>query len=214
MRHRLFALSALLLLASGCTTIYYAAMERLGWAKRDILMERVQSARDSQERARNEFRDALQEFRAVVQVDGGDLEEKYETVRDAYTDAAERAEDVRARVDAVENVGAALFREWSGEIAEMKDARLRTRSQQLYDDSRERFDRLLAAMRRAEASMTPVLETLRDQMLFLKHNLNAQAVSAMRGTLSGIETDVARLLRDLDQSIGLAEQFIRELDRE
>src|SRR5690606_22896646 len=113
---------------------------------------------------------------------------------------------------AVESVGDALFHEWKGEIAEIKDPRLRARSQRLYDDSRERYARMLAAMQRAEASMAPVLETLHDQVLFLKHNLNARAVAEMRGTVAGIDTDVNRLLRDLEQSIALADQFIRELD--
>ncbi len=213
MRRWIIALSALTLFA-GCSRAYYAAMEQLGWAKRDLLIDRVERARDSQDAARTEFRDALQEFRAVVGGDGGDLQEKYDTVQAAYDDAHARAEDVRERIDAVESVGDALFHEWKGEIAEIRDARLRARSQRLYDDSRQRYARMLAAMQRAEASMAPVLETLHDQVLFLKHNLNARAVAAMRGTVVEIDADVNRLLRDLEQSIALADQFIRELDRE
>ena len=39
-------------LLAGCETAYYSAMEKVGFAKRDILVSRVESARDSQQEAR------------------------------------------------------------------------------------------------------------------------------------------------------------------
>lgn len=210
---RLVAALLLVLAAAGCSTAYYAAMEQLGWAKRDILVGRVQEARDSQSEAKTQFTDALQQFRSVVQVDGGDLETKYAALSAAYDDSAARADDVRERIAAVRSVGSALFKEWQGEIGEMKDARLRARSQELFRDSQQRYDRMLAAMQRAEASMTPVLDAMKDQVLFLKHNLNAKAVSAMQGTLREIESDVGTLVTELERSIAEANQFITQLEQ-
>lgn len=119
---------------------------------------------------------------------------------------------MRKRVDAVESVGDALLAEWEREIDEVKDAKLRARSRELRKESLARYDRMLAAMRRAEASMTPVLDTMRDQVTFLKHNLNARAVRAMRGTLTEIEGDVARLMKEMERSIAEADAFIGEIE--
>ena len=201
----------MLVLTAGCSSAYYATMEKLGWEKRDLLVSRVEAARDSQDRAKTEFKDALEQFRSVVKVDGGELEKRYDELRSAYEDADARATDVRKRVAAVEDVGAALFREWSQEIEGMKDADLRGRSQRLRKDSLGRYDRMLAAMKKAETSMTPVLDTMRDQVTFLKHNLNAKAVNAMRGNLTDIEGDVSRLVRDMERSIAEADAFISDL---
>jgi hypothetical protein len=210
---RLAALALVLAGAAGCSTAYYAAMEKLGWAKRDILVNRVQEARDSQDQAKTQFTDALEQLRSVVTVPGGDLETKYETLKTAYDDSATRADDVRARIAAVQSAGGALWQEWNGEIAAMKDARRRARSQELYRDSQQRYERMLAAMQRAEASMTPVLDTMKDQVLFLKHNLNAKAVAAMQGALTEIEGDVGTLVAEMEGSIAEADQYITQLER-
>jgi hypothetical protein len=197
---------------TGCRSTYYSAMERLGYEKRDLLVERVEEARDGQEAAKVEFRDALEQFRSVVRVDGGDLEKKYDEISSAYDDAEARAREVRERVAAVRRVGGDLFAEWEDEIDEISDAGLRARSAALRAESERRYERMLAAMTRAEQSMAPVLERMRDQVLFLKHNLNARAVAALRTNLDEIETDVGALIREMEKSIAEANTFISTMD--
>ena len=43
----IFTLFAALVL-TGCSTVYYNTMEKLGFEKRDILVDRVENARDAQ----------------------------------------------------------------------------------------------------------------------------------------------------------------------
>lgn len=44
---------------SGCQSAYYGAWEKLGVEKRDILVDRVENAKESQEEAQEQFADAL-----------------------------------------------------------------------------------------------------------------------------------------------------------
>jgi hypothetical protein len=66
-------------------------------------------------------------------------------------------------------------------------------------------------MKRAEKKIAPVLSAFRDQVLFLKHNLNAQAVASLQGELVSIESDVASLIREMEASINEADSFIQSL---
>jgi len=66
-------------------------------------------------------------------------------------------------------------------------------------------------MRGAEASMEPVLNNLRDYVLYLKHNLNAQAVSSLRKEVADIETEVSSLIQDMNRSIKEADAFIKTM---
>ncbi len=201
----------LLLAATGCQRAYFNALERIGIEKRELLVDRVERARDSQDEAKEQFRDALDEFSALVGFDGGDLEDTYEDLSRAYERSEERAGEVRERIDAVNEVAEALFDEWEGELDAYDDQRLRRESERQLRDTRDRYEDLLAAMERAERKMAPVLEAFEDQVLFLKHNLNARAIASLEGTVAEIETDVDRLIEDMEASIAEANAFIEEM---
>ena len=60
----------------------------------------------------------------------------------------------------------------------------------------------------ARTGVDPVLDAFRDQVLFLKHNLNAQAISALGGTTRDLQKDISRLIADMEKSIKEADAFI------
>ncbi len=78
------ALLAVLLLLSACQTAYYSAMEKMGQHKRDILVTRVEDANESQEEAQEEFSSALESLSALINYDGGELEDYYNQTKDHY----------------------------------------------------------------------------------------------------------------------------------
>lgn len=198
-------------LLTGCSGVYYDAMEQVGVHKRDILVSRVTAARDAQQQAQAEFKDALTQMKELTGFRGGELEQAYDKTRSAYEDSAAAAREVSERIDAVDAVANALFKEWEGELKQYSSAGLRRDSAAKLSSTRERYRQLLAAMRRAESTMAPVLATLKDNMLYLKHNLNAAAIGALRGEVDSLQRDVGRLLQDMDKSIRESEAFIRHL---
>lgn len=198
-------------LSLGCSSLYYSTMEKFGYEKRDILVNRVGEARDSQEAAKEQFASALDKFKSVVHFNGGDLEAKYNELKTELDRSESRAKDVHNRIDSVESVSKDLFSEWKGELAQYNDQTLRRRSEDEMIATQRRCDQLIAAMRRAESKIEPVLKPLRDQVLFLKHNLNAQAIASIQGELDGVQTDTDALVADLNKSIAEADQFIKQM---
>lgn len=196
-------------LMSGCSTVYYNAMEKLGFEKRDILVDRVGEARDAQSDAQETFRSSLARFQSVVDTPDTELKTKYEEVRDAYEDSEDAAEEVRDRIDAVEDVSQALFAEWEAELDRYESASLRRSSEQQLRETRSQYDQLIRRMHQAEARMEPVLQAFEDQMLYLKHNLNAQAIGALENELGRIRSDVDTLIRNMEASIAESEAFIQ-----
>ena len=196
---------------TGCQRAYFNALERIGIEKREVLVDRVEEARDSQNEAKEQFRDALEEFSALVNFDGGDLEAIYERLNREYERSEDRAAEVRDRIDAVHTVATALFDEWEDELDQYEDRSLRRESERQLRETRRRYEDLLAAMERAERKMIPVLDAFEDQVLFLKHNLNARAIASLEGTVAEIETDVDQLIRDMEVSIAEADAFIEQM---
>lgn len=199
------------LMLTGCQTAYYSALEKIGIEKRELMVDRVESARDAQEEAGETFRSALEQFQAVVGQPDTPLQEKYDEITDAYEDSQESAEAVNERIEKVEEVSEALFEEWENELEQYTDPKLRQDSAQKLRETRQRYESLITAMHNAAERMDPVLNAFQDQVLYLKHNLNAQAVQGMKGELDALERDVDELIDRMQKAIVESELFIRGL---
>lgn len=199
--------------ACGCASTRIELAEKFGYAKREQLTDKVKAARDGQEEAKQQFESALAEFVAVTGVDVKDLEARYARLTREHERSKAKAAAVTDRIRAVERVGEALFREWREELRQYSSDTLRAASERQLDQTRAQYDRLVGAMRAAESKMAPVLAAFNDQVLFLKHNLNARAVAALQGTVTQVQDDVAALVREMEAAIAEANAFIDELNR-
>lgn len=209
--HSSLAICLAALFVAACSSIEYRVRETFGQHKREILVDRVQSAKESQEVAKEQFVSALEQFKALTGFEGGEVEKKYEEVRMQYEQCSVRATDVSNRINAVEDVANALFREWEGELREYSSESLRLDSQRKLDQTKRSFTSLMAVMRTAEARMAPVLATLKDQVLYLKHNLNARAIASLGGLSAELERDIDVLVADMEKAIDDAARFIEEM---
>lgn len=204
-------LLSLTLLISACDTVYLNTMEQVGFHKRDILVDRIEAAQEAQQEGQEQFKSALEQFKEVVNFDGGQLEEMYNRLNDSYEDSVDAADNITNRIDKVDSVANALFDEWEDEIDEYTNQNFKRSSQQQLRDTKTRYARLLKAMRKAENSIQPVLSTLKDNTLFLKHNLNARAISSLKGELSNVNQQVSSLINNMEQAIKESDSFIKEL---
>jgi Skp family chaperone for outer membrane proteins len=213
-RLNLMLIVTLPILLTGCSSAYYGTMEKLGYHKRDLMVSRVESARDAQQDAKEEFESALEKFSSVLKVDGGELEDKYNQLKAAYDRSNDRAETVRDRIEAVEDVSVALFEEWQSELDQYSSDTLRRSSARKLRETQRQYKQLIGAMKRAENKMEPVLVAFHDQVLFLKHNLNARAIASLQTELRSVEAEVNLLIRDMEASIKEADSFIGAMAKE
>ncbi len=196
---------------TGCQSAYYSAMEKVGVHKRDIMVDRVEAAQDAQKDAQQELTSALDALSAFTQFDGGELESAYERINDQYQHSEDAAADVRERIAAIEDVAEALFDEWQGELKLYTSSKLRRASEQKLNTTKASYQTMLKAMKRAEQKMTPVLNTLRDNTLFLKHNLNASAVGSLQGEFATLEQDIRTAFTQMNAAIEESNQFLNQL---
>jgi ElaB/YqjD/DUF883 family membrane-anchored ribosome-binding protein len=207
---------ALLLAVSlaGCQSVYYGTMEKLGYEKRDLLVSSVDDAREAQQDAKKQFESALEQFVAVTNYQGGELEKQYRKLKSEYDDSEAQANKVRNEIAEVERVAKDLFAEWEAELKQYSSAELRRNSQRQLQDTRARYQQLITAMKRAERKLDPVLNAFRDRVLYLKHNLNAQAIASLRTNRKAIESDISALIGDMNRSIAEADRFIQAMSEQ
>ena len=199
------------LIISGCQSTYYSAMETVGIHKRDIMVDRIESTQEAQEDAQQQFKSALEQFQSVVNFDGGDLEDAYNKLNDEYESSVKAAEQVRDRIGSVKSVSEALFDEWENELSLYSSDNLKRASASKLKDTRRKYQQMIRSLESSEKRMQPVLNAFQDQVLYLKHNLNARAVSALKGEFNNIKADIDRLIVEMQNSIKESRQFIEAL---
>lgn len=207
------ALIGVLAVSSACQSAYYSTMEQFGVHKREILVDRVKDAREDQQEAKELFVSTFDQFKALTNYDGGELEKRYKKLSAEYEDCSSKADDVRERIRSVEDVANALFAEWKSEIGQIQNPDIKRNSQASLDSTRARYGELLDAMKKAAAGMDPVLIAFNDHVLALKHNLNAQAISSLQSTVASIQNDVSKLIENMQRSIQEADSFINSMGK-
>lgn len=192
-------------------TAYYSARESIGDHKRSIVVYQVEQACVSLQETRDEFEDALERFKTLVSVNEQTLEHKYHLLNRKYQFCRAKSDAVSDRISLIEEVSEALFLEWENELNEYTNRALRNSSKQQLKTARQNYARLIKAMRRAESKIQPVLLAFKDQVLYLKHNLNARAIAALQHEFIEIGIDISELIRAMEQTIAEASQFVSVL---
>lgn len=206
-----FLIISVLLLLGACSTAYYNTMEKMGVHKRDIMVDRVEDARDSQTQAQEQFKSALEQFDSVVKLKETDLKKAYDNLNQEYEDSKVAAEKVTGRIDDVESVAEALFEEWEDELEQYQSDDLRRASKEQLRKTERRYKDMLRTMLQAEASMKPVLRIFKDNVLFLKHNLNAQAIGSLQGEFNTLKGEIDILITKMNAAIESSNKFIEEI---
>ena len=201
----------MMIVLAGCQTTYYALWEQMGKEKRHLLKDNVEKAREEQTEASEQFSSVVEQMKSMYGFDGGRLESVYQNLRNDYELCEERAEAVRERIDKVERIAEDLFAEWESEIETIENPKFKANSRVSLQETRNRFARLRRSMVKAEASMSPVLNNLRDYVLYLKHNLNAQAIGALKKEVADIEADVSTLIKDIQSAVDEADAFVQTI---
>lgn len=204
----------LLLSLTACGTaqkVKYSALEKVGIHKRDVLVDRIEETSETQKETKEQFKSAYDELASLIEIKDGGLESKYKRMAKAVEKSEDKAEELDDRIDAVDEVAQALFKEWQQELGQYQSASLRRTSEQNLQTTKTRYQTIYQKMRASQKRVDPVLKVLQDNTLYLKHNLNARAITSISGEVLTIERDVTELIAQMEASIDESEGFIQSM---
>jgi len=204
----------ILLSLSACTTVQkvqYSALEKVGIHKRDILIDRIEETSQAQEQTKAQFKSAYDELAGLVDVKDAGLESKYKRMAKSVEASEKSAKALDDRISSVAEVAKALFTEWEGELAQYQNESLRNTSKKNLQATRQRYSKIYNKMRESQQRVTPVLQILQDNTLYLRHNLNARAISSISNEVLVVEDKVALLISQMEASISESDKFIKSM---
>ena len=207
-------LSTLLLFSFiGCqTTSYYKTKALFGVEKRELLFQSVQAAKESLQETKSAFQEASKNINVVINIKDEKMLERYARLEEAYENCESEADDVKGQLDTMDDMAEAFFSQWMEEMELYTNESFRNASKNKYNQMRKCFNKLSKTLRDVEIKFKPTLSGLRDQVLFLKHNINAQSVASLEDELVTVDADIDALIRSLDNAIKEADDFITSMN--
>ncbi|WP_347275390.1 DUF2959 family protein [Candidatus Kuenenia sp.] len=196
---------------SGCQTTYYKTMERVGYHKRDMFANRVKDARNILEETEEQFKSALVESRSFSDAEGSTYEQKHNMLNKEYERCRDKSLLVSAHIKSIEKVAEAFFNEWEMELEHYVSNSFRQGSQEKLTQKKSQYEHLINSMKYIERKMDPVLINFRDQVLYLKHNINTQSIVSLQKELAQLEDEILSLIKEMEISIGIADSFINSI---
>ena len=194
--------------------VYYSTRESIGEHKREIVVYQVGQACNSLKETKEEFEETLEKFKSLVCVNESALEHRYNLLNRQYQFCRSRSDAVSYKISAIQEVSEALFLEWESELDQYTNRVLRNSSKQQLKGARQNYARLIKTMQRTEAKIQPVLAAFKDQVLYLKHNLNYRAIAALQHEFIEISVDISQLILAMEQTIEEANRFFLTLGEE
>ena len=203
---------ALVILTSGCQTLYNATLEKVfGMEKRQIFKKSVEDVNAEQKKAQESFKDSITKLKELYNFKGGQLEAVYNKLKSSYENSQAQANKVHERIQNMDGVAKSMFSEWDKEIRTYSNQTFAENSRRQLNDTKTRYSQLIKSVRESESSMQPVLKQLSDHVLYLKHNLNASSIGTLKGESASIQTEIESLIKRMNGSIQEADAFIQTL---
>jgi len=198
-------------LSKSIRKVYYSTRESIGDHKREIVVYQVEQACISLQETKEEFEETLERFKSLVCVNDSGLDHRYNLLNRQYQFCRSKSDAVSNKIRAIQEVSEALFIEWESELDQYSNRALRNSSKQQLKAARQNYARLIKAMQRAESKIHPVLAAFKDQVLYLKHNLNSRAIAALQHEFIEMSVDISQLILAMDQTIQEASRFFSTL---
>ena len=190
------SLAVVLPVLAGLTACKGSSKQMVGLRRVDDLLGRIERVHVECELSRESARIALDTLHAVVAL-GTDAMASYAELVDALEVSEERAEALRAVIKPMDRAAEQVFEQWNSDLNSFTRAEMRKRSRDRMLDTRERYDAIITAAEPAREAYEELNAGLRDCVLFLGHDFNANAVAE-------IESDVlalTQLASELDERL-------------
>lgn len=206
---------AVAVLTCGCQSLYNVTLEKVfGMEKRQIFKKSVEDVSAHQKKAQETFKDSITRLKELYNFNGGNLEAVYNKLKSSYDNSKSQADKVHERIENMEDLAKSMFAEWDKEIRQFSNPTFAQNSRQQLTETKEKYSVLIRSVRESEASMQPVLKQLSDHVLYLKHNLNASSIGALKGESASIQKEIEVLIQRMNGSIREADTFIQTLLKE
>lgn len=187
---------AALLLASlpACSFVNNLIKGKSGPADVDDLVAAVENVQKELDASKGSMLAAVQGLQAITAPDfQGDAVKAHKELVEVVENSEDQADELRGAIEDMQAASVPVFDQWTKDLEAYSNPEMRQRSQARLSAARERYDAVLAAVEPLLVEYEAVNQTLRDHVLFLKHDMNPAALATIQDDVRSVAKDAASL---------------------
>ena len=190
------AIVAVLVLASlpGCSYVNNLIKGKSGPADVDDLVASVEKVNKELDRSKASMLSAVQGLQAITAPDfQGDAAKAHKDLVKIVETSEDQAEELRDSIEEMQAAAIPVFDQWTKDLEAYSNPEMRQRSQARLAAARERYDAVVAAVEPLLVEYESINQSLRDHVLFLKHDMNPAALTTIQDDVRSVAKDAASL---------------------
>lgn len=209
MHQRLLTLSIAALLLGACSGLTTLGVKKGGLERVDELLSHVERVQVEAAVAKERAQSAVESLRTLVAPEfKGDPAVGHATLVSAVEQSDEQAEALQASVKPLRKTGEKVFERWTADLESFGNLAMRQRSQERLEETRRRYDAILAAAVSAQLAYDAFNGDLSDHALFLEHDFNTTSVALIAQELDGLKSRGRELAKRLDACAAACQAYV------
>ncbi len=201
------SVTSLFLFTTSCEPRSYRIWEFLGWEKREILSSEVENVGENQKEIKEDFQSIYERIKTEYDYERDEIDDLYDQLKSDYEKAKNKADRIKASSKKIRQIAKALFAEWEEEAMAISNKNYRKDSLVKLRQAQARFKHLSASLHRSESQLDRVLVQLNDQVLYLKHNLNAKSLALFESEIKLVKNEIDELIKAIEKTIQYSQTF-------
>ena len=180
-----------------------------GLSQVDELLDRVERVQVESVVAKERVHSALDGLHALVAPEfHGDAVAAHAELQESIEQSLDQAKKLAASVQPLRRTGEAVFAQWTEDLESFGNTSMRQRSQTRLEETRTRYEAVLAAAGSAQLALDALDADLSDHALFLEHDFSAASVAMIADEVDGLRERIRELDRRLDACAAAYQSYV------
>jgi len=150
-------------------------------------------------------------YNALMAEDAKDRKKLYADLKKQMGNTEKRRSQIAEQATSMKSEAEALFRQWAESAAAIENAELRARSEERLEATKTSYAEIDTVGRKAADLYHAFMKDLQDQITFLGHDLNPEAVASLGPEAEELNEKADTLMRRIDDTIRTANERIGAL---
>jgi DNA repair exonuclease SbcCD ATPase subunit len=203
-----------LVCASGASATSALAADDQGHERIEEFLKRVEKTTEAVAKAQESLEETLVDYTKMLSAETHNRRKLYDNAWKGIERTEERSKELGDRLREMYQESGVLFKGWKKSLQEIREEKLRARSDKRLTAASERHDKLHGRGLDARSELDSVVSVLRDHMLYLEHDLNDSSVKSLAPEAAELAGRAKKCVAGLQDYSKSAVEFAKSLSPE